>query len=83
MGDKLPTILKTLDKEKQLSPNIMVSFKRPQTLSTLITNCKALAHKVNLEEGFSHPCGKYLLFDRGGKTGIVEKRNVIKVKHEK
>ena len=61
----------------------MVTFKRPQSLSTLITNYKTLVNKVNLEEGFSHPCGKYLLFDRGGKTEIVEKRNVIKVKHEK
>ena len=42
-------------KEKQLSPNVLVSFKRPQTLATLITNYKTFAHKVNVEEGFSHP----------------------------
>ena len=78
-----PQLLKLSKKEKQLSPNAMVTFKRPQTLSTLITNYKALAHKVSVEEGFSHPCGKCLLCDRGREAGMVEKTNLIKIKHGK
>ena len=61
----------------------MVTYKLPQTLSTQITNYKTIAHKINIEEGFSHPCGKCLLCDRGGKGGMVEKTNFIKLKHGK
>ena len=60
-----------------------MTYKCPQTLSTIITNYKTLAHKVNVEEWFSHPCGKYLLCYRCGEGGIVKKNNFIKVKHGK
>ena len=78
-----PQLLKLSKKEKQLSPDVMVTFKLPQTLSTLITNYKTIAHKINIEEGFSHPCGKCLLCDRGGKGGMVEKTNFKELKHGK
>ena len=59
----------------------MVTSKHPQTLLTLITNYKTLAHKVNVEEEFSHPCGKCLLCNRSGEAVTVKKE--IKVKHGK
>ena len=61
----------------------MVTFKHPQTLSALITNYKTLGHKVSVEEGFSHPCGKCLLCDRDVEACMVEKTNFIKVKYGK
>ena len=57
---KFPQLLKLPKKEKQRSPNIMGTLKRPKIFSTLVTNYKTLAHKISVDEGFSHHCGKCL-----------------------
>ena len=75
-----PNLLKLTDKEKQTNPNAMVAYKRPQTLSTLLTNYKIIAHKVNVERGISQPCGNCMLCDRGGKDGMTIKTDHIKLK---
>ena len=57
----------------------MVTYKRPQTIATLLTNYKKLAHEVNNEEGISSPCGKCLLC----KDTMVKKTSLIKLKNKK
>ena len=69
-----PNLLKLTDGEKQLNPNAMIAYKRPQTLSTLLTNYKIIAHKVNVGRGISHPWGNYLLYDQGGEDGMIKKQ---------
>ena len=49
----------------KLYPNAVVAYKTSQTLSTLLTNYKILAHKVNVEKGILHQCGGCMLCDRG------------------
>ena len=56
----------------------MVAYKRPQTLSTLLTNYNVLAHKVNVEKGISHPHGNCMLCDRGGEDGMIKKKQITK-----
>ena len=58
-------LIKLTKKEKELNPNVLVAYKRPQTIATLLTNYKILAHEVSVAIGGSHPCGKCLLCNRG------------------
>ena len=57
----------------------MVTYKRPQSISTLLTNYQKLAHNKNNEEEFSSPCGKCLLW----KDTIVKKTSLVKLKNRK
>ena len=52
----------------------MVTYKRPQILATLLTNNKILAHKDNVENGVSHPCGKCMLCNQGEEGGMIKKQ---------
>ena len=58
----------------------MVAYKRPQTLSTLLTNYKILAHKIIVGRGISHPCGKCMLCYQAGEDGMIKKTDYIKLK---
>ena len=63
----------------------MVAYKKPQTLSILLTNYRILAHKVNVGRGISHPCGNSMLCDQDGEDGMIKKKRlengkVIKLK---
>ena len=78
-----PNLLRLTEREKQLSPKVIVAYKRRQTIATLLNNYKILAHKVNVGEKRSYPCGKYLLCNRCGEDGIIEKTNFIKLKNGK
>ena len=71
-----PNLLKLTEREKQLNSNAKVAYKRPQTLSTLLTNFKIIAHKVNVGRGISHPCCNCMLCDqrrRNDKTNRLHK----------
>ena len=57
----------------------MITYKRPQTIATLITYYKKLAHEVNNEEGISSSCGKCLLC----KDTMVNKTSLVKLKNKK
>ena len=70
-----PNLLKLTKKERQLNPNVM-KYKRPQTLATLLTNYKIIAHKVNVEKGVSHPCGKCMLRNRGREGEMIKKQDL-------
>ena len=61
------------NKERQLNPNVLVTYKRPQTIATLLTNYKIQAHEDSVVIGGLHPCGKFLLCNRGGQGGMVKK----------
>ena len=74
-----PNLLKLTEREKQLNENVMITYKRPQTIATLLTNYKKLAHEVNNEEGISFPCGKCLLC----KYTMVKKTSLVKMKNSK
>ena len=74
-----PNLLKLTEREKQLNQNVMITYKRPQTIATLLTNYKKLAHEVNNEEGISSPCGKCLLC----KDTMVKKTSLVKLKNRK
>ena len=58
----------------------MIVYKRPQTLSTLLTNYKIIAHKVNVERGMSRPCGNFMLCDKGREDGMIKKNRLHKIK---
>ena len=73
---KFSNLLKLSRKEKQLNPNVTVSCKRPQTLSTLLTNYKILAHKSDVGKGVSCSYGKYMLCARS-KAGEMIKKQII------
>ena len=77
-------MLKLTDMEKQLNPNAMIAYKRPQTFSTLFTNYKIIAYKVNIGRGISHLCGNCMLCDQGGEDGLIKKKtDYIKLIPEK
>ena len=59
--------------EKQLNQNAMVAYKTPQTILTLLTTYKIIAHKVNVGRGISHPCGNCMLYDQG-EDGMIKKQ---------
>ena len=61
--------------DTQLNQNVMVTYKRSQTIATLLTKYKKLAH----EERISFPCGKYLLC----KETMVKKTSLVKLKNKK
>ena len=78
-----PKLLKLTNKERELNPNVLVAYKRPQTIATLLTNYKIQAHEDSVAIGESHPCGKCLLCNRGGEGGMVKKTNLLKSKRGK
>ena len=63
-----PKLLKLTNKERELNPNVLVAYKRPQTIATLLTNYKIQAHEDSVAIGESHPCRKCLLCNRGEKA---------------
>ena len=73
-----PKLLKLTNKERELNPNVLVAYKRPQTIATLLTNYKIQVHEDSVAIGKSHPCGKCLLCNQGGEGGMVKKSNLIK-----
>ena len=56
----LPKLLKLTNKERQLNPNVLVAYKRPQTIATLLTKYKIQAHEDSVVISMSDSCGKYL-----------------------
>ena len=78
-----PKLLKLTEKERELNPNVLVAYKRPQTMAALLTNYKIQAHENSVAIGGSHPCGKCLLCNRGGVGGMVKKTNLIESKSGK
>ena len=75
-----PNLLKLTKKEKQLNPNTMITYKRPNTLATLLTNYKIIAHQPNADKSISYPCGKCMLCDRNGNKGMVKITDSLKLK---
>ena len=51
-------LLKLTKQERELNPNVLVAYKRSQTIVALTTNYKILAHKNSVAIGGSCPCGK-------------------------
>ena len=66
-----------------MNSDAMVAYKRPQTFSTLLTNYKIIAHKVNVERGISQLCGNCMLCDLDGKDGMTKNTDHIKLKSGK
>ena len=61
-----PNLLKPTKKENQLNQNTMITYKRHNTLATLLINYKIIALQLNAVKGISYPVGKCMLSDRGG-----------------
>ena len=74
MDDKLSKTFKTY-KETDLNPNVLVAFKRPQTIATLLTKYKIQVNEDNDAIGGSHLCGEYLLRKLRGGKGVIVKKN--------
>ena len=49
-----PKLLKLTKKERQLNPNVLVAYERPQTIAALLTNYKIQAHEDSVVIGGSH-----------------------------
>ena len=76
-----PKLLKLTKKERQLNPNVLITYKRPQTIATLLTNYKILGNKNSVVIGGSFPCGKCVLCNRGREGGMVKKTSSINLKN--
>ena len=76
MDDEFSELVKTNRQGKQLNPNAMIAYKRPQSLSILLTNYKVIAHKVNVGRGISYLCGNCMLCDHGGEDGMTKKKQI-------
>ena len=59
-------------KKRELNPKVLVAYKRPQTIATLSTNYKIQAHEDSVAISCTHSCGKFLLCNRGGESGMVK-----------
>ena len=73
MDDNFLKFLKLTNKERELNPNVLVAYKRPQTIATLLTNYKIQAHEDSVAIGESHPFRKGLLCNQGGEGEMVKK----------
>ena len=58
----------------------MFSYKLPQILSTLLTNYKTLAQKIDIEKSVSCLCGKHMLCDCGKPSGIIKTQVILNLK---
>ena len=59
-----PKHLKLTKKERQLNSNLLVEYKCPHTIATLLSNYKIQPHAYSIVIGGSHPCEKFLLWGR-------------------
>ena len=59
----------------------MVTYKRSQTLATLVINYKILAHRVDVEKGVSHTCGKCILCTTEAEKEEWLKNRYYKIKN--
>ena len=50
----------------------MITYKRPNTLTTLLINYKIIAYQLNADKGISYPCGKCMLRDQGGNKEMIK-----------
>ena len=57
----------------------MITYKRPNTLATLLINYKIIAHQLNADKGIFYPYGKCMLCDRGGNGGNFKVINSFKL----
>ena len=55
------TILSLTPKEKELNPNAMITYKKPSTLQTILTNYKQISLNLSSNIGQSGPCSKCAL----------------------
>ena len=56
---KFKSLLKLSPKEKELSPNTCITYKRPCTLQGLLTNYKKISRGIEIKQnGLSSRCGK-------------------------
>ena len=55
------TILSLTPKEKELNPNAMITYQKPSTLQTILTNYKQISLNLSGNIGQSGPCSKCAL----------------------
>ena len=68
-----PKLLRLSEKERSLNPTAMVTYRRPGTLASSLTNYKTLAHTSRTErQGFSNTCGRCKLCGKYGGKNMVE-----------
>ena len=74
-----PKLMRLSKREKELNPNALLTYKRPATLGTHLTNYKELAHmEAPSVQGGSLRCRHCKLCGLYGGTNMVEETSIIR-----